>query len=176
MLKQLFLSLLFLSPTIAMATNIPMKVALLRGLDKVTGRISTFSVPVGEVFQFGRTYVIPESCYTRPPEESPENAAYLYIYEKSAKGENIELFKGWMFSSNPALSSMEHPVYDIWVIDCVDSKDTLSDNAPLDTEPLDETEVLSQEQVNEIIDDETQVEENTNISSPVNAAQNTEIQ
>jgi hypothetical protein len=28
------------------------------------------------------------------------------------------LFSGWMFASSPALSALEHPVYDVWVIDC----------------------------------------------------------
>ena len=106
------------SVSCALATEIPMKIAVLRGLDKVTGRISTFSIPVGEVGHFGKTFIVPEACYTHPPEESPENTAFLYVFEKSLKGENIELFKGWMFSSEPALSSMEHPVYDVWLIEC----------------------------------------------------------
>ena len=102
----------------AQAAELPMDIAILRGLDKVTGRINTFSIPVGEVGQFGKTFIVPEACYTRPPEEFPEDSVFLYVFEKSLKGENIELFRGWMFSSNPALSSMEHPVYDIWVIGC----------------------------------------------------------
>ena len=113
----LFLFSLFLSNALS-ATELPMDIAVLRGLDKVTGRISTFSIPIGQTGQFGKTFVVPEACYTRPPEESPEDSVFLYVFEKSLKGENIELFKGWMFSSNPALSSMEHPVYDIWVIGC----------------------------------------------------------
>ena len=118
-MKHVVLFLLFLFMCFSIkATELPMDIAVLRGLDKVTGRISTFSIPVGEAGHFGRTFVVPEACYTRPPEESPENSAFLYVFEKSLKGENIELFKGWMFSSNPALSSMEHPVYDIWVIGC----------------------------------------------------------
>lgn len=121
MKKGLWAALFCLIPMPLLATNLPMDIAVLRGLDKVTGRISTFSIPVGEVGQFGKTFIVPESCYTRPPEESPENSAFLYIYEKSLKGENVELFKGWMFSSNPALSSMEDPVYDIWVLECIPS-------------------------------------------------------
>ena len=113
---KFFLVLLYFSPLYA--TQIPMDIAVLRGLDKVTGRISTFSIEIGQTGQFGKTFVVPEACYTRPPEESPEDSVFLYVFEKSLKGENIELFKGWMFSSNPALSSMEHPVYDIWVIGC----------------------------------------------------------
>ena len=104
----------------ASATELPMKEAVLRGLDKITGRIQTFSVPVGEVGQFGKTFVSVEACYTRPPEESPENSAFLRVFERTLKGDDVDLFKGWMFSSNPALSSMEHPVYDIWVIECRD--------------------------------------------------------
>lgn len=118
-MKKICLTLLgCLLSSLSFATEIPMTTAVLRGLDKVTGRIKTFEIPVGGVGQFGRTFVAVESCFTHPPEESPENSAFLYIYEKSLKGENIELFKGWMFSSDPALSSMEHPVYDVWVLSC----------------------------------------------------------
>lgn len=120
MIRKFLLAALFCLYVIpAMATDLPMKTAVVRGLDKVTGRIKTLHIPVGEVAQFGRISIAPESCYTHPPEESPQNAAFLYVFEKSVKGENIELFKGWMFSSNPALSAMEHPVYDIWVIECL---------------------------------------------------------
>ena len=114
------LAILFcLFSSMVLETDLSMNTAVLRGLDKVTGRMQTFEIPVGGVGQFGKTFIVPESCFTRPPEESPENSAFLYVYEKSLKGENIELFKGWMFSSNPALSSMEDPVYDIWVVACV---------------------------------------------------------
>ena len=41
----------------------------------------TFSIPVGQVGQFGKTFVVPEACYTRPPEEFPENSAFLYVFE-----------------------------------------------------------------------------------------------
>ena len=156
-MKRIFLTVLFLFSTSVFATDIPMDVAVLRGLDKVTGRTSTFSVPVGEVLQFGRTYVVPESCFTRPPEESPENAAYLYVYEKSVRGENIELFKGWMFSSNPALSSMEHPVYDIWVIGCVKAEETPT--STVKAAPMLPAEPLTEEQINAIADEETQTDE-----------------
>ena len=117
-MKKFYLALFLMFSSVAYATEIPMDIAVLRGLDKVTGRMSTFSIPVGQVGQFGKTFIVPEACYTRPPEEFPENSAFLYVFEKSLKGENIEMFKGWMFSSNPALSSMEHPVYDIWILGC----------------------------------------------------------
>lgn len=144
----LFFFSLFLSNALS-ATELPMDIAVLRGLDKVTGRINTFSIPVGQTGQFGKTFVVPEACYTRPPEESPENSVFLYVFEKSLKGENIELFKGWMFSSNPALSSMEHPVYDIWVIGCeknieeVPLKEVNTDASDVSTEKTIQPSVVS---------------------------------
>ena len=120
------------------ATEVPMDIAVLRGLDKVTGRISTFSIPVGQVGQFGKIFIVPEACYTHPPEESPENSVFLYVFERSLKEENIELFKGWMFSSEPALSSMEHPVYDIWLIECQKDKNSATPKAQEKTQVVEE--------------------------------------
>ncbi|MBF0307776.1 MAG: DUF2155 domain-containing protein, partial [Alphaproteobacteria bacterium] len=55
------------------------------------------------------------------PEETPEAAAFLDVWEIRPGQPATDLFRGWMFASSPALSAMEHPVYDIWVLDCRDS-------------------------------------------------------
>ena len=60
--------------------------------------------------------VFVEKCLKKPPEETPENAAFLTIIDDDNSEKPV--FHGWMFSSNPALSAMEHPVYDIWVVEC----------------------------------------------------------
>lgn len=99
------------------AEDISLEQVVLRGLDKVTGRLSTMTVNVGEKTQFGALDVYVRVCYTHPPEETPENAAYLDIVENKEEGQ-LKLFSGWMFSSSPALSAMEHAVYDVWVIKC----------------------------------------------------------
>lgn len=58
--------------------------------------------------------------------EKPESAAFLQIWEKKPADEKPKwVFSGWMFASNPSLSAMDHPVYDVWVINCK------SDVAPL---------------------------------------------
>ena len=84
---------------------------VLHGLDKITGRLSTMTVNVGEKSTFGALDVYPRVCYAHPPEETPENAAFLEVVERKEEGQ-LKLFSGWMFSSSPALSAMEHPVYD----------------------------------------------------------------
>jgi hypothetical protein len=95
-----------------------MEVAIMRGLDKTTARISTFKAPVNEPVRFKTLEITARTCQKQPPEEPPESAAFLEIAELRPGEQRIDLFRGWMFASSPALSALEHPVYDVWVIDC----------------------------------------------------------
>ncbi len=107
---------LYLQPAIAQ----PQKsvVTVLQGLDKITARISTIEAPIGEDVRFGTLEITVRKCHKRPPTETPETTAYLEIRERRLGESAINLFAGWMFASSPAASSMEHPVYDVWVVDC----------------------------------------------------------
>ena len=96
----------------------PYKVAVLQALDKVTARISTFEAPVGDSVRFGTLHIIARACDKRPPEETPESAAFLDISEIKPGEPTEGIYRGWMFASSPALAAMEHPVYDVWVVDC----------------------------------------------------------
>ena len=92
-------------------------VALLQALDKITARVKRIPIKVGETIKFGTLTVEVDACRKAPPEDSPESAAFLKITDtKSDKPQTV--FSGWMFASSPALSAMDHPVYDIWVADC----------------------------------------------------------
>jgi len=90
----------------------------MQGMDKVTARVSTFMAPVGETVRFGSLEIIVRQCDKRPPEETPESAAFVDIWEVRPGESAVGLFRGWMFASSPALNALEHPVYDVWVIDC----------------------------------------------------------
>ena len=101
----------------------PGSVAILRGLDKVTARTRDFEAPVGEEVRFGALAISVRYCRRRPPEEPPEVFAFVQINDRRTDGFGEEaageqIFSGWMFASNPALNALEHPVYDVWVIDC----------------------------------------------------------
>jgi hypothetical protein len=107
----------------------PMEAALLQGLDKVTARISTITAPVGRPVRFGTLEIVARHCDKTPPEERPEAAAFLQISEVK-QGEPTELlFSGWMFASSPALSALEHPIYDVVVVDCVASSRAPADSS-----------------------------------------------
>ena len=116
-----FCCLVFMLPVSLWATDLPSSHAVLRLMDKVTGRVTKLNVQVGENLEFGKLNILVKKCFTRPPEEAPENKVFLTVFETTLKEEETQMqliFNGWMFSSNPALSSMEHPVYDIWVLKC----------------------------------------------------------
>ena len=94
--------------------------AILQGMDKVSGRIVKVEAPVGQSVRFGTLEIIVRTCRKRPPEETPESAAFIDIWEIKAGEAATSLFRGWMFASSPAISALEHPVYDVWVADCAE--------------------------------------------------------
>ena len=91
---------------------------VLQGLDKVTARISKFTVKLDTPVAFGTLEITARACHKKPPEEPPESAAFLEIHEKQQGTPEELFFSGWMFASTPGLSALEHPVYDVWVLDC----------------------------------------------------------
>lgn len=102
----------------------PYPVAVLRALDKVTARVSTLKVPLNTAVAFGTLEIVVRHCDKRPPEEPPEAATFLEIWDLRPPQPPMSLFKGWMFASSPGLSAISHPVYDVWVLDCVAQADT----------------------------------------------------
>jgi hypothetical protein len=101
----------------------PGELLVLRGLDKVTARTRDFEIPIGETAQFGALSITAHYCRKRPPEETPETYAFLEINDRRTDGfgvdvEGEQIFSGWMFASRPAQNPLEHPVYDVWVLDC----------------------------------------------------------
>lgn len=91
---------------------------MLQGLNKITARISEIAIPVGETVRFGTLELTVRACHKRPPEETPETSVFVEVVEARVGEKRVGRFQGWMFASSPALSSLEHPVYDIWVLDC----------------------------------------------------------
>lgn len=88
-------------------------------LDKVTARTSTVILKIGETVKIGTLKVRAIRAWVSNPEEPPESKVFFEITEKkeAEKKEVKEVFRGWMFASNPAVSALEHPVYDIWVVE-----------------------------------------------------------
>ena len=92
--------------------------AILQGLDKVNGKSSELRVRVGGQVEFGKIIIKAKKCWRAPPDQRPENKILLQIEEPNSDGTKKILFYGWMFSSSPSISGLEHPVYDVTAIAC----------------------------------------------------------
>lgn len=90
----------------------------LRVLDKVTARSELMDTPLGEEASFGNLRITPRHCFVSASDKLPEQAVFLEVGETKPDGATEQLFRGWMFASSPALSALEHPVYDITMIAC----------------------------------------------------------
>jgi len=111
------------------------RMVILRGLDKITGRAIDVAAPIGLPVRFGSLTITARYCYTVPPEEPPETEAFIQIDDGKQGEQPKRVFSGWMFASTPALSALEHPVYDVWVITCKTDQPGPAEAAPLPQTP-----------------------------------------
>ncbi len=122
-----------LIPAPGSMTDLP--VAELQALDKITARVSSLDVKVGDTVTFGSLAIAVKACRKSSPEDAPEAAAFLQIWEQKPGEDSHWVYSGWMFASSPALAAMDHPVYDIWVVDCKKEATSAASSPPASVEP-----------------------------------------
>lgn len=88
---------------------------VLRALDKVSGETTDLELSSGTTARFGRLDVTLSDC--RYPVADPSANAYAHLVITDADTGGIA-FDGWMVASSPALSALDDPRYDVWVIRC----------------------------------------------------------
>lgn len=91
---------------------------MLRGLDKITGRPTEITAPIGKPVKFATLTITARYCYSTPASETPETSAFLQVEDRRPGQPMRRIFSGWMYASSPGLNGMEHPLYDVWVINC----------------------------------------------------------
>lgn len=92
--------------------------AVLRALDKFKGQVTDIELRTGSSDSFGSLEILLGEC--RYPAGNPAGDAWAEI-EITERGKAGSVFSGWMFASSPALSAMDHPRYDVWVLRCTTS-------------------------------------------------------
>jgi hypothetical protein len=90
------------------------QIAEIRALDKLTGRLSTFEVALQRTYQYERLKIVLNSCQIFPKRKD----SAMFVEIRDDKITDKPVFTGWMFSSSPALSAMDHPRYDVWLLSC----------------------------------------------------------
>lgn len=104
--------------THSQAANVETNIARMQAMDKITGRVSEIDIPVNGSATFGSFSIVVRKCLTHTPEETPENIAFVDVVDNYGTNKQINIFKGWMHSSSPALNAVEHPIYDVWLLNC----------------------------------------------------------
>ncbi len=104
----------------------------LQTLDKITAHTSNFEAKIGDTIKFGSIYMKVQSCQKSSPMDDPESAAFIQVWEFDTGDKAEWIFSGWMFASSPGLSSMNHPIYDVWIIDCVNDDKKTPSSAKID--------------------------------------------
>lgn len=120
---------------LAQADRIKNPTAVFSGLDKITGRIVSFEVAVDETVQFGSLQMTARVCFTKPPTEAPNTTSFVEVYDTDADGETKKVFSGWMFAASPGLHGLEHPVYDIWLVDCKGGTEVIAEPKEVEAPP-----------------------------------------
>lgn len=101
------------------------RIAIIEAVDKITAETMRFEVEVGgRPVRFQKTLIFTvRACETSAPDELVEDSiAYLEVSLQPRgvlqASDPRQIFRGWMFASAPAVSGLQHPVYDAWVVGC----------------------------------------------------------
>ena len=87
----------------------------LKILNKITANVEQIEINLRENYEYDYLEIYAIDCYLSDKYEKTEKAVYLNIYNREI---NEKIFNGWMLKTLPSISSLEHPIYDIWIEDC----------------------------------------------------------
>ena len=121
-LLKFFLILLFYSHQV-FSEPIVKKYANFKLLDKISNNLTQKSIKVNESDFIGTLNIKVYSCFTEPPNETPEDYVLIDVKD-NFQDEEKSIYKGWMISSSPDVTPLEHPIYDLWLLGC--SNDNIS--------------------------------------------------
>lgn len=94
------------------------RMAELRALDRLSGELADFDLPVGSQVTLDRLRISLIEC--RYPVDNPAGDAYAFLLIDDVETGST-LFEGWMVASSPALNAFDHMRYDVWVIRCTNA-------------------------------------------------------
>ena len=108
---------LFLTFSVS-AETIEKKYASFKLLNKTTNKVSEKDILVNSRITWETLNIEVLYCASTPPTEIPEDYVLIDIFDTINK-ENINIFRGWMISSSPEVTPLENPIYDLWLVDCI---------------------------------------------------------
>ena len=119
-LLKFFLIVLFYSNQV-FSEPIQMQYANFKILDKISNQLSEKKIKVNESDLMGTLNIKVYSCFSEPPNKIPENYVLIDVID-NFQDEEESIYKGWMISSSPDVTPLEHPIYDLWLLGCTNDK------------------------------------------------------
>ncbi len=111
----------FLLPLTVSAETIEKKYASFKLLNKTTNKVSSKNILVNSKISWETLNIEVLYCGSTPPTEIPEDYVLIDVYD-TVNNINTNIYKGWMISSSPDVTSLENPIYDLWLVDCSNDK------------------------------------------------------
>jgi len=88
-------------------------------LDKISSKNELINLLNGDELIYKDLAIKVMKCTNSALDDNPEIKAYIQVRDLTKKSNNeVYVFNGWMFSSSPSIAPFDHPVYDIWLVDC----------------------------------------------------------
>ena len=88
-------------------------------LDKISSKNTLLKIKNTELIKFKDLSIKSLKCKNSEFDDDPEIVAYVQVRDlTNEKNNEVFVFNGWMFSSSPSIVPFDHPVYDIWLVDC----------------------------------------------------------
>ena len=121
-LKLIFLVFLFyffLFFNVNSQTNLEGAFTEIKILDKISSKNTLIKLKNGELKQFKDLAIKSLKCKNSEFDDNPEITAYIQVKDLTNKNnDEVFVFNGWMFSSSPSIKPFDHPVYDVWLVNC----------------------------------------------------------
>ncbi|WP_440911636.1 DUF2155 domain-containing protein [Candidatus Pelagibacter sp.] len=88
-------------------------------LDKISSKNELIDLIIGEEIVYKDLAIKVMKCTNSELDDNPEVKAYIQVRDLTKNNnDKVYVFNGWMFSSSPSITPFDHPVYDIWLVNC----------------------------------------------------------
>jgi len=109
---------LFLS-NLSLASKLEGNFTEIKVLDKISSKNILVKLTNGEEIKYKDLLIKSIKCKNSEFDDNPEITAYIQVSDLTNNNkDDVFVFNGWMFSSSPSITPFDHPVYDIWLVNC----------------------------------------------------------
>ena len=120
LLSSLFIIIsIFVTKDVKAENNLIVKKTDIKILDKISSKNELITLFIGKETIYKDLAIKIMKCTNSEFDDNPEIKAYIQVRDLTKNdNDKVYVFNGWMFSSSPSIAPFDHPVYDIWLVNC----------------------------------------------------------